>query len=107
MLADIFTILKAKDAQDGLAGLALLSWSEALRNPSLASRHADLFAQIRAALTEIVRKHQSAGNLPAQVSAEALAAAFLSIVPGYILQLATLGPAAVDGVPAAVEALWP
>lgn len=107
VLADIITIVRAKDAEDGLAGLAVLSWSEALRNPVLAGRFADLFAQIRADLTEIARKHQEAGNLPRDVPAESLAAVFLSIVPGYILQLATLGPAAVDGVPSAVEALWP
>ena len=88
-------------------GLALLAWSESLRNPVLASRFADLFAQIRTDLTEIARKNQGAGNLPPQVPAEALAAVFLSVVPGCILQLATLGSAAVDGVPAAVEALWP
>lgn len=107
VLADIVTLVQAKDAQDGLAGLALLAWSESLRNPVLARRFAALFAQIRADLTEIARQHQSAGNLPRQVSAEALAAVFLSIVPGCILQLATLGSAAVAGVPAAVEALWP
>jgi hypothetical protein len=27
-------------------------------------------------------------------------------VPGYLLQLAILGPAAVDGVPGVVRALW-
>jgi AcrR family transcriptional regulator len=107
VLADMVRMLQAKDAQDGLAGLALLAWSETLRNPVLARRFADLFAQIRADLTEIARQHQSAGNLARQVSPEALAAVFLSIVPGCILQLATLGPAAVEGVPAAVEALWP
>jgi TetR/AcrR family transcriptional regulator, transcriptional repressor of aconitase len=84
----------------------VLAWSEALRNPVLASRFADLFAQIRADLTEIARKHQSAGKLPRDVPAEALAAVFLSVVPGYILQLATLGSATVDGFPEAVEALW-
>ena len=107
VLADIFNIVLAKDAQNGLAGLALLTWAETLRNPVLASRFADLFAQMRADLTGVVREHQSDGNLPPQVSAEALAAVFISIVPGYILQLATLGSAAVDGVPAAFEALWP
>src|SRR5215813_1282833 len=107
VLADIFKILQAKDAQDGLAGLAVLAWSEALRNPVLANRFADLFAKMRADLTEVVRSHQSAGNLPRNVPAESLAAVLISIVPGYILQLATLGSAAVDGVPAAVEALWP
>lgn len=106
VLADIFTLVRAKDAEEGLAGLAVLAWSEALRNPVLASRFADLFAQIRADLTEIAGRHQDAGNLPRDVPAESLASVFLSIVPGYILQLATLGPASVDGVPAAVEALW-
>jgi TetR/AcrR family transcriptional regulator, transcriptional repressor of aconitase len=107
VLADIFTIVQAKDPQDGVAGLAVLTWSEALRNPALAQRFADLFAQMRADLTEVVRNYQSAGNLPGQVPAESLAAVIISIVPGYILQLATLGSAPVDGVPAAVKALWP
>ncbi len=107
VLADIITILKTKDADYGLARLAVLAWSEGLRNPGLASRFADLFAQIRADLTEIVRNHQRAGNLPSHVPAEELASLFVSIVPGSVLQLATLGPAAVDGIPAAAEALWP
>jgi TetR/AcrR family transcriptional regulator, transcriptional repressor of aconitase len=107
ILAGIFDLVAAKDAREGLAGLAVLAWSEALRNPVLANRFADLFAQMRADLTEVVRNHQRAGNLPRQVPAESLAAVLISIVPGYILQLATLGSAAVDGVPAAVEALLP
>jgi AcrR family transcriptional regulator len=107
VLADIFAIVQAKDAQYGLAGLALLSWSEVLRNPLLAKRYAELFAKMRADLTNVVREHQGAGNLPQQISAESLATALISIVPGYILQLATLGSAAVHEVPAAVEALWP
>jgi TetR/AcrR family transcriptional regulator, transcriptional repressor of aconitase len=107
VLADIITVVRAKDAEEGLAGLAVLAWSETLRNPALARRFADRFAQFRADLTEIARMHQRAGNLPREVPAESLAAVFLSVVPGLILQLATLGSEAVDGVPAAVEALWP
>jgi TetR/AcrR family transcriptional regulator, transcriptional repressor of aconitase len=107
VLADIFKIVQTNDAQDGLAGLALLSWSEALRSPVLAERFAELFAQMRADLTEVVREHQRAGNLPQQVPAESLATVLKTIVPGYILQLATLGSAALGEVPAAVEALWP
>jgi TetR/AcrR family transcriptional regulator, transcriptional repressor of aconitase len=107
VLADIFKIVQTKDAQEGLAGLALLAWSEALRSPVLADRFAELFAQMRADLTEVVREHQRAGNLPPHIPAESLATVLISIVPGYILQLATLGSAAVEEVPAAVEALWP
>jgi TetR/AcrR family transcriptional regulator, transcriptional repressor of aconitase len=107
VLADIFKIVQAKDAQEGLAGLALLTWSETLRNPVLADRFAELFAQMRADLTEVVREHQCAGNLPPHVPAESLATVLISIVPGYILQLATLGAAALGEVPAAVGARWP
>jgi TetR/AcrR family transcriptional regulator, transcriptional repressor of aconitase len=107
VLTDIITKVRARDAEDGLAGLAVLSWSEALRNPVLASRFADLVAQIRADLSEIARKHQAAGNLPRDVPAESLAIVFMSIVPGCILQLATLGSPAIEGISAALEALWP
>jgi AcrR family transcriptional regulator len=107
VLADIFAIVKAKGAQDGLAGLAVLAWSEAMRNRVLASRFAELFTYIHADLTEIVRKYQGTGNLPQEVSAEELAAVFGAIVSGYMLHLATLGSAEVDGFPAAAEALWP
>jgi TetR/AcrR family transcriptional regulator, transcriptional repressor of aconitase len=36
-----------------------------------------------------------------------VATVLMSIVPGYILQLALLGPKAVDGAADAVHALWP
>lgn len=87
-------------------GIALLVWAEALRNPALARRLSELLARMRDDLTELVREHQNNGDLPAGTSAEALAATLISIVPGYVLQLALLGPTAVDGVPDAVRALW-
>jgi TetR/AcrR family transcriptional regulator, transcriptional repressor of aconitase len=105
VLADVMDLLRAKDAQDGLAKLTVIVWSEALRNPSLAARFADLLTQIRASLTEVIR--QSRGNLPGDVPAEVLATTLISMVPGYSLQLALLGPAAVAEVPDAVRALWP
>lgn len=105
VLADIMDLLRAKDAEDGLAKLTAIVWSEALRNPSLAARFADLVTQMRASLTDVIQ--QSRGNLPGDIPAEVLATALLSLVPGYSLQLALLGPAAVEGVPDAVRALWP
>jgi general stress protein 26 len=44
---------------------------------------------------------------PGDVPADAMAAVLVSVLPGYILQLALLGPEAVDGIPEAVRALWP
>ena len=105
VLADIMEMLNAQDAQDGLGKLTVIVWSEALRNPSLAARFTDMVAQIRASLTEVIE--QSPQNLPAGVPADILAATLICLAPGYLLQLAILGPAAVDGIPGAVRALWP
>jgi len=105
VLADVMDMLHAKDAQDGLGKLTVIVWSEALRNPALAARFGAMVTQLQANLAEVVR--QSRGNLPGDVSADVLATTLLSLVPGYLLQLALLGPAAVDGVPDAVRALWP
>lgn len=105
VLADVMDMLRAKDEQDGLGKLTVIVWSEAVRNPALAARFSSLVNQLRASLAEIIK--QDRGNLPADVPAEVLGTTLLALAPGYLLQLALLGPAAVDGVPAAVRALWP
>jgi len=105
VLADVMEMVRAKDTQDGLGKLTVIVWSEAARNPALAARFTALIMQVRASLAEVIG--QSRGSLPADVSADVLAATLLSVVPGYLLQLALLGSAAVDGVPDAVRALWP
>jgi TetR/AcrR family transcriptional regulator, transcriptional repressor of aconitase len=104
VLADIMDMVHARDTQDGLGKLTVIVWSEALRNPSLAARFTDMVTQIRASLAEVIE--QSSQNPPG-VPADILAATLVCLVPGYLLQLAILGPAAVDGVPGAVRALWP
>jgi TetR/AcrR family transcriptional regulator, transcriptional repressor of aconitase len=106
-VADVLETLRTKDAQNGLGGLALLAWAEALRNPSLAERFRELLTQMLTDLAEVVREHQNTEDLPQSVPADALAAVLICIVPGYILQLTLLGAAAVEGVPGAVRALWP
>ena len=105
VLADALEMLHAKDSQDGLGKLTVIVWSEALRNPSLAARFTALVAQLRASLADVIQQYP--GNLPRDVSADVLATALLSLVPGYLLQLALLGSSAVNGVPDAVRALWP
>jgi AcrR family transcriptional regulator len=105
VLGDIMDMVRTRDAQDGLGKLTVIVWSEALRNPALAARFADMVTQIRASLAEVIE--QSSPDPPAGVPADILSAALICLVPGYLLQLAILGPAAVDGVPGAVRALWP
>jgi TetR/AcrR family transcriptional regulator, transcriptional repressor of aconitase len=105
VLADVMEILRAQDEQDGLSKLTVIVWSEAVRNPSLAARFTALLTQLQASLAEVIQ--QTRGSLPGDVPADVLAVTLLSLVPGYLLQLTLLGPAAVDGVPGAVRALWP
>jgi TetR/AcrR family transcriptional regulator, transcriptional repressor of aconitase len=105
VLADVMEILRAQDEQDGLSKLTVIVWSEAVRNPSLAARFTALLTQLQASLAEVIQ--QTRGSLPGDVPADVLAVTLLSLVPGYLVQLALLGPAAVDGVPGAVRALWP
>jgi AcrR family transcriptional regulator len=106
-LADVFEIVQAKHARDSLGALAVVVWAEALRNPTLAKKFRRLLTKMRTDLADAVREKQASGDLPGDVSADALAAIFMALVPGYIVQLALLGPAAVDGTPDAVRALWP
>jgi TetR/AcrR family transcriptional regulator, transcriptional repressor of aconitase len=106
-LADILEMVHAKHLRDGLGSIAVLVWSEALRSPAVAGRLSEMLARMRGYLAEVVRAHQGAGDLPADLPADALAATLMSIVPGYLMQLAILGPATVEGVPDAVRELWP
>ncbi|MFF7216906.1 TetR/AcrR family transcriptional regulator [Streptomyces sp. NPDC008238] len=107
LLADVLDIVKTKTAEQNIAGLSVLAWSESLRNPSLAGQLDDLMAQMRFALADVVREHQQSGTFTREVPPEAIAAALMCILPGYILQL-TMGDSETMGqVPDALRALWP
>jgi|SRR5579863_2001937 len=101
VLAGIMDMLKARDERDGLGKLTVIVWSEALRNPSLAARFTAMVDRIRASLAEVIQEGRP--GLPAGD----LAATLVCLVPGYLLQLAIIGPAAVAGVPGTVRALFP
>jgi AcrR family transcriptional regulator len=106
-MADVLEILRAKDAETRLGGLAVLVWAEALRNPSLAEKFKTMLLQLRTDLAQVIADQQQSGELPRGVPADTLAGALLAVVPGFIVQLTMLGGAAVDGVPDALRALWP
>jgi AcrR family transcriptional regulator len=107
VLADVLETVRAKDAENGLGQIALLVWAESLRSPSIAERLRAMVTQIRAGLAEVASAHQGSAGLPGDISADEFAAVLFSIIPGYILQLALLGPAAAEEVPAALHALCP
>ncbi|MDX3071125.1 TetR/AcrR family transcriptional regulator [Streptomyces sp. MI02-7b] len=107
LMADVIDIVRVKTADQNIAGLSVLAWSESLRNPLLAEQFADLMKQMRSALTDVIREHQRNGRLTRTVSAEAIAATLMCTLPGYILQLAMGDTESLEGVPDALRALWP
>jgi len=106
-LSEVLDVIRTKHADDELGGIAVLVWSEALRNPALAARFDESLQQLRADLTELVREHRTRSTKRQDTTPEELAALFMTIIPGFILQLSLFGPPAVAGVEDAVRALWP
>ena len=106
-LAEVLEMVRGKHAQSALGAMAVLVWSEALRNPSLAKQFEAATTQMRADLADVVREYQARGGLPRDAAADALATLFMAIGPGFILQLAMFGDRAVAGVPDAARVLWP
>lgn len=106
-IAGAVDLIDAKHADQGIGSLAVQVWAESLRNPRLAERFAALLRELHGELTEIVRRHQAAGELPAEVSAQALTSVIVGTVPGHVVQLVLLGPEATAGSSDALRALWP
>ena len=86
--------------------MAVLVWSEALRNPDLAARFTALLDELRGDLAQVVRAHQKRGTLPAEPTRRRSPGSSLMVVPGFILQIALGGDATVEGIPEAARALW-
>ncbi|MGY5104387.1 TetR/AcrR family transcriptional regulator [Streptomyces sp. 900105245] len=107
VMAELLDVIRVKSAEEGVAALAVLVWGEGMRNRSLAGKLDHLIGRIRANLVTLVHDQQKKGALTTNVTAEAIASTMLSVLPGYILQVALLEPAAVAEVPDAVRALWP
>jgi AcrR family transcriptional regulator len=105
-MATLLDEVTSRHADDQLATIALMVWSEALRNPALADRLREATTAMTRDLADLVRKHQAAGDL-AGAHADALARVILSILPGYLLNLALLDPSGLDTFPDTLRTLWP
>ncbi|GAA1948660.1 TetR/AcrR family transcriptional regulator [Amycolatopsis minnesotensis] len=106
VVAELLEAVAARHADHQLAAVALMVWSESLRNPALAARLEETIAAMSADIASLVRERQEAGQWGG-ASADQLAAVILSVLPGFLLNLALRGPRAVSGFPGAVRALWP
>lgn len=93
----VLDFVTARHAEDGFAAIALLVWSEAMRNPVLAER-------LRASITDAARLLRSPKR--AARDAAAMTDLLLCVLPGYLMQLALTGPAAVKRIPRTVEKVF-
>jgi TetR/AcrR family transcriptional regulator, transcriptional repressor of aconitase len=101
-IATVLEFVTRRHAEDGFATIALLVWSEALRNPKLAAHLREATASALAALGDLEPKRGRHGLLDSTTLADLL----LCVLPGYLMRLALGGPEAVENVPAAVEKVF-
>ena len=107
VVADALALVQAKHEADGVGGMAVLVWSEALRNPELAAQLRALLTGLHADFTRLAAARPGTGDLPSGGPADAIGRTLVAIMAGTILQLTFLGPEAVGDVAAGVRALWP
>ncbi|BBY05102.1 TetR/AcrR family transcriptional regulator [Mycobacterium noviomagense] len=96
-IAAVLEFVTARHSEDGFAAIALLVWSEAMRNPTLAQRLRDSIG----AATRLLRSSKRPGHDEA-VATDLL----LCVLPGYLMQLALRGPPAVKHLPRTVESVF-
>jgi AcrR family transcriptional regulator len=106
VMAELLEAVIERHHDRQLATIALMVWSEALRNPALAGRLESAAASMSQDMAAFVRLRQQAGTWSG-ASADLLAPVILSILPGFLLNLALLGPRGVAGFPETVRTLWP
>jgi AcrR family transcriptional regulator len=106
VMAELLTAVVERHRDRQLAAMALMVWSEALRNPELAQQLEAATVAMGADMAALVRARQRDGTW-AGAPADALAQVILSILPGFLFNLALLGPRGVAGFPDAVRTLWP
>ncbi|MBU2668789.1 TetR/AcrR family transcriptional regulator [Actinoplanes bogorensis] len=90
----VATIIEAIDtriAHDPDTGVDLTRigvqvWAEALRNPQMLASAGEVYLRLRGNWTEVARRWQRAGNMPADADPAQAGAALLSLVQGFMLQ---------------------
>ncbi|WP_343710568.1 TetR/AcrR family transcriptional regulator [Mycobacterium sp.] len=101
-IATVLEFVTRRHTEDGFAAIALLVWSEALRNPTLAAHLRDATASALAALGDPKPGRGEHDSL----DPTALADLLLCVLPGYLMRLALGGPTGIENVPAAVEKVF-
>jgi AcrR family transcriptional regulator len=82
-------MLKAlREGQQGdydLTKISMTAWAEALRRPTMRDFAFHFYAKVTGALTALAQRWKSAGLLPADADPMAVAALFVTLMPGFIV----------------------
>lgn len=105
VLAELLAYIRSEHERDALAALALLTWSESLRDDALARRLKDAFTDVHGVFTALLQQTGYPSDVGPE-SAGATASVLVSVLVGYVMQLATLPHGTADPVPEVVTALW-
>ncbi|MFI6567263.1 TetR/AcrR family transcriptional regulator [Streptomyces sp. NPDC050534] len=106
VMAELLEAVIERHRDKQLATVALMVWSEALRNPALAERLEAATINMSQTMAALIRERQRVGTWTG-APADALAQVILSILPGFLLNLALRGPHGVAAFPDALRTLWP
>lgn len=96
-IAAVLKFVTARHSEDGFAAIALLVWSEAMRNATLAQRLRDAIG----AATRLLGTSNGPGN-----DEGVLTDSLLCVLPGFLMQLALGGPPAAKHIPRTVESVF-
>lgn len=112
-IATVLDFVTVRHGEDGFAAIAVLVWSEALRNPTLAAHlrtaTATAFAKLSADAhppSDAVAAARPTPGDHGQLDPTAVADLLLCVLPGYLMRLALSGPAAVENIPGAIEKVF-
>jgi AcrR family transcriptional regulator len=110
VLAELLAYLRAEHERNELASIALLVWSESLRNKALAQRLQAASTELRATFATLVRDVDAASSANSDrdtdTDTDDTVSAVASFLVGYIMQLATLPTDLVASMPDVVKTLW-
>lgn len=107
-LARLLDMLEPRLAEpDSFARIAVQAWGEAVRDPELGEFARHVMARVRGALRVLAERARETGELPADADPDAVAAALVALVPGYILQRVLSGQPDRDTFLAGLRALLP
>jgi AcrR family transcriptional regulator len=98
-------VVKIDSIADESGRLVMLVWGEAQRDPAIALLAAAEGSTLRSAVLELVRRADSAGQIPQHADLEAVGQVVSSLLQGYLLQRRLIGDISPERYADAIDAL--